>query len=488
MTTLSFAPPTGLTDTERELYQLNLAQLTEKYNRAVMRSNFYNTRKLLDEVGFSIPPNMRNIEAVLGWPAKAVDGLASRLKLIGFVEPGQAEPNEDLDYLFAQNRMAIEWPMTQISTLTHGCAFVAVTPGDVAGGEPEVLIQTMPATEATGIWDVRKRRLTSALWQPEMEAMQKTRAILFTEENTVEMSRDRTGPWTIKRTPNKLPRLPVTMVVHRPQLTRPYGASRINRSVQYLTQLAMRTLLRTEVSAEFYSSPQRYAMGADPEAFIGEDGEAITAWETVLGKVWLMGKDEDGDVPSVGQFAQATMQPHIEMMRMITTLFAGETSLPVSTLGIVHDNPASAAAIDAAWADMVQQAELSQVELGIPVLEIAQNALMVSENKRELTKPLVLMKPKWTDPSIPTRSAMADAVTKEIAAGVLLPHSRIALEKLGYAESEIVQIQAEHKAAKEEQAQLDAQVMNPVPGGPPSAPGNSGAPPAKPGASFPPGR
>ena len=39
------------------------------------------------------------------------------------------------------------------------------------------------------------------------------------------------------------------------------------------------------------------------------------------------------------------MQPHMDMIRTDVALFSGETGIPVNALGIIHDNPASDAAI-----------------------------------------------------------------------------------------------------------------------------------------------
>jgi hypothetical protein len=377
--------------------------------------------------------------------------------------------------------MAVEWPQLQTSACIHGCGFVAVTPGDEDSGEPKTLVQTMSASEATGVWDVRKRRLTSALWTPSLEGTSTDiQAVLFTEENTVEMSRSGYGgEWKVNRIPNPLKRCPVTLVALQPQLGRPFGKSRITRSVKYLTQMAARTLLRTEVGAEFYNAPQRWAMGANMDDFVDDAGNPISSWETVLGNIWLMGKDEEGDVPTVGQFAQQSMEPNVSMMRMITTLFAGETSLPVSSLGVIHDNPASAAAIDAAWADMTSLAELCQVDFGVQAVEIAQNMLMIERDIEELPKELVRLRPKWRDASTPTKAAMADAVTKEISAGVLIAQSRIALEKLGYDEAEIIEIQAEHEEEEKKKAERDP--LRVVPGALNGEPDAGGDPEAQPG-------
>lgn len=467
-------PMAELLPDENEALLKLLSQLSEKRPRAVMRSNFYNTKKILDRVGFSIPPSMANLDAVLGWPTKAVDGLSGRLHLGGFVLPEQSGIHEDLEEMFLLNRMATEWPQAQTSTFVHGCSFIAVTPGDVEAGEPEVMIQAMPATEATGIWDVRLRRLTSALWLPDADAQLNKTCILFLPKKTVSMTRDNTGPWKIRRIPNGLPRVPVTPLVYRGQLGRPFGMSRLSRAVIYLCQMAARTLLRTEVGSEFYSSPQRYAMGATAEDFIDENGNTISAWDTVLGKTWLIGRDEEGNIPTVGQFPQATMMPHIEVMRLITTLFAGETSLPVGSLGIIHDNPASAAAIDAAWADMVSLAELCQVELGQAAVEVAQNVMMVRDKQAKLPKELIRLKPKWRNAATPTQAAMADATTKLVGVGILPPDSAVTLEGLGYDSTDITRIQADHEKAKTAGERYIAALSTTLNGGIDGPPGNSG--------------
>jgi Phage portal protein, SPP1 Gp6-like len=495
-------PPKGLTDKEVELLKANMTVLQHKHNRNVLRSNYYNIKKLLDKIGFSVPPEMRTLEAVLGWPAKAVDGLAGRIHLEGFVDAGKSGgTQDDLDEQFILNGMASEWPQVWVSTLIHGISFVAVTPGDVESGEPKVLIQSMPASEATGIWDVRRRQLSSALWcpQPVVEALggftQPQIAVLFTPESIVTLEREgNSAPWEVDRVKNPLEnRLPVTPLRYKPQLSRPYGASRINKAVMYLTQLAMRTMLRTEVSAEFYSSPQRWAMGVDPEAFVDEDGNDISPWVTILGKIWTIGRDDDGDLPTVGQFPQATMQPHIEQLRSVASMFSAETALPLNSLGIVQDNPASAEAIEAAWSDMVQLAEGCQVDLGVPASHIAQNVMMTL-NKGSKPDKYLKLTPKWRDASTPTKAAMADAITKLVGAGVLQPDSEVALEGLGYDATDIERIRAEHKKAKEDDPQaklmtaLNTQAMEPgappVPGQQPAAPAPAappnGAQPAKP--------
>ena len=157
--------------------------------------------------------------------------------------------------------------------------------------------------------------------------------------------------------------------------------------------------------------------------------------------------DEDGKTPTVHQFPQMSQQPHIDHLRSIATMFAGASDLPVSSLGIIHDNPASADAIEAAWYDLVGIAEQCQTELGVAAVEMAQNALMLATGEG-LSDDLVALSSKWRDADKPTKQAQTQATIMQIQAGMLRPDSTVALEQTGYSETDIARIQAEHERAR----------------------------------------
>jgi hypothetical protein len=458
--------------TEAEQFTLSqlVSQLDVKRPRLAVRDAYYDGKKRLDRYGISIPPQMRDLETVIGWPSKTCDVLASRLHLGGFVIPGQSSSDTGIEDIFAANSMAVEIPQAFVSTFIHGVSFVAVTGGDTSVGEPDVLIQTMPATEATGLWDGRRRRLAAALWMPVFDARSRKpqTVVLYLEDQVITLSKEYGGKWRAERAFHSLGRVPVVPLRYRPRMGRPFGMSRISRAVISLTDQAVRTLLRTEVSAEFYSSPQRYMLGADESAFQGPNGEARTQWETVLGRMLVIGRDGNENVPEVGQFAQMSMQPHAEHLRSIAMMFAGETAIPPSNLGIIHDNPASAEAIDAAWADMVGVAELCQVELGSGLTEVAQLAVMTRDGLSAVPDELLRLRPKFRDASTPTKQAQTQSTVMQIQAGVLRPDSEVALEQLGYDQTDIERIQAEHRRSAVSSlvsgigARLDAAAADPV--------------------------
>ena len=65
-------------------------------------------------------------------------------------------------------------------------------------------------------------------------------------------------------------------IIHRPDAVRPFGRSRITRAAMYHQKYAKRTLERSDITAEFYSFPQKYVLGMDPDA------EQFDTWKAYL--------------------------------------------------------------------------------------------------------------------------------------------------------------------------------------------------------------
>ena len=74
---------------------------------------------------------------------------------------------------------------------------------------------------------------------------------------------------------------------------------------------AMRTVKRSEIAAEFYSFPQKYVVGTDP------DLEPINKWKATMSSLLEFTKGEGGDKPQLGQFAQQSMSPHNDQLKNV---------------------------------------------------------------------------------------------------------------------------------------------------------------------------
>lgn len=429
----SSVPVQGLSEDEKETLSQLWRVWTFKLRRNMLRAQYYDQHNVLKDLEIAIPPHLTDLELVLGWPAKAVDVLARRCRLDGFVLPGSEDDPFGVSDLWRSNDMGLELPQTLTSALVQSCAFLTVTRGDTGQGEPDVLVSSHSALYASGLWDSRRRRLKAALTITDMDDIGRvTGWALFIPGVTVTafFEDDR---WNVDRFEHGLDRLPVEVLPYKPRLDRPFGVSRISRAVMGLADSALRTLFRMEVHAEFFSSPQRYAMGADESMFVDGDGEPISQWEAILGRVWAAGRDPDtGDVPQLGQFAQASPQPHTEQLRSLAAMFCSETSLPLNALGIVQDNPSSAEAIEAAERDLIIEARYAMDCFGPRLCRAMATAVQIRDDVDAPPKELQKLDVLWRDPEQPMQSSAGDFLIKIVQAMPWLAESKIPLEQLGW--------------------------------------------------------
>jgi hypothetical protein len=166
---------------------------------------------------------------------------------------------------------------------------------------------------------------------------------------------------------------------------------------------------RSEISAEFFSFPQKYALGTDPEA------ERLDKWSAAMSAMIEITKDESGDRPVVGQFQQQTMTPHIEHLRMLGSLFAGETGLTLEDLGFSSGNPTSSEAIKASHENLRLKARAAQRTFGSGFLNAGYLAACIRDRQPYRRQQFYLTKPKWEpvfEPDATAMSGIGDAALK----------------------------------------------------------------------------
>src|SRR5690606_38856407 len=236
----------------------------------------------------------------------------------------------------------------------------------------------------------------------------------------------------------------VEPLTFRPELDRPFGHSRISRAVMSLTDSGVRTILRSEVSAEFFSSPQRYALGAEEGAFAGDSAK----WKAVMGRMLSISRDEEGEIPTLGQFPQQSMEPHLAHLRALAAMFAGETGVPVSSLGIIHDNPSSADAIYAAKEDLVVEANAANRVWGSALRRAATTAVMLRDGLTEAPGELRALQAKWRNPATPSVVSASDAMLKQVQAIPWIAESDVARESMGYDQATIERLVADRRRAR----------------------------------------
>ena len=430
----------GLTSDEQAQFEALANTIARKAVANLTRRRLYDAKYRVPDLRIAIPPQLRGLELVVGWPGMVVDVLEERLDWDGFVVPGSTD-DLGISEIVADNQLDLDQSLAHLGSLIYGVDFVAVGSGD--SGEPDPLITVESPMSTTIEYDFRRRRGVAGLSLVWDHATSSTSAAsLFLPDETIRLERNSSGRLQVEdRDQHNLGRLGLVQLVNRPDVGSRGGRSEMTPAVVSHTESAVRTLLGAEVSREFYSSPQRYLLGADEAAFVDADGNRKTGWETILGRVWAVDRDENGDLPEIGQFAAASPAPYLELLRGYAQLVAAEAGMPSSYLGFVTDNPSSADAIRAGEARLVKRAERRQKVFGAAWSEVMRLALLIRDGE----VPPVAPEPLWRDASTPTRAAAADEAVKLVAAGVLPADSEVALERLGFSEIDRKRLQADRR-------------------------------------------
>jgi len=461
----------GLPDNETKMLRDLITVWDKKRKRNKLRLSYYSFKNKLNDFGISIPDKLKDVETLVGWPAMAVDKLAARSRFDGFVfKDEDKETAEIMHGIVKGNRLKTLYKESVYDELLFSCVFLTVSKGKEKEGEPPAIISAYTPLDASALWNRRKKRIKCGMTIIDVERNEQTGTEepvwlnLYTDDAVWEIKKTKKG-WTSRKNGHSMGRPLMEPLVYKPRLNRPFGVSRINRAVMSITDSAMREALRTEVGAEFYTSPQKYILGADEDMLNGK-----SEWEAYIGALLALTRDENGEVPQVGMFSQGSMQPHTEYMRSLAARFSGETSIPISELGVIHDNPASAEAIYAAKESLVGEAEdLNEIN-GDALSEIAAMAIALAKGKKlsELDEKERSVMPRFKNPAKPSLVSQADAIIKVVGAIPYVAESDIALEELGFSEEQILRLQSA-KAQMEAKKLIAAQMQQPGQGGDRSA-------------------
>lgn len=352
----------------------------------------------IEDISGIIPDSFKWLTSALGWCAKAVDSLADRIMFDSF-ENDDYEINE----IFRLNNSDILFDSSVLSALISSCSFIYI--GREADGYPS--LQVIDGGNATGIIDPVTNLLTEGYAvlerdeynKPVLEAyFQPYRTEYYVNSSLkAEMMLNHNAPYAL-----------LVPIINRPDAKRPFGHSRISRACMSLTQSALRTLKRSEVSAEFYSIPQKYIIG------LSEDSEFNGRYATMASFLDI-GKDENGDKPSVGQFQQQSMTPYTEQLKTIASIFAGETGLTLDDLGFSLSNPSSSESIKASHENLRLTARKAQRTFGTGFLNAGYLSACVRDNftydRRAFTKTSPLWLPIF-EPDVSSLGGIGDAILK----------------------------------------------------------------------------
>lgn len=450
-------PSLQLSDDESRVLQWLTMRLFDQRPYLQLRGLYYDGLQKMQDLGISIPPSLKGLRTIMGWPQIGIDALDERCIVEGFRYPGTTETDEDLAGIWQANNLDGESSLAQLDAMIYGRCYITVGPGDDAtNGEP--LITAESPINMTASWSARMRRPVAALqlfldtdFTSDMYGQEV--AALYLPDRTIYMARTNatgspitgTGSWEITdRDDHNLGRLPVVRMANRQRLANRDGLSEITAAWMNITDSACRTLLGMEVGREFHAAPRRYVIGAAEDAFVRSDGSSVSAWDTYLGKIWGIERDEEGQLPQVGEFKTGDPKAYTELIDTYTQIMSGLAALPAEYLGMnSHGNPTSADAIRAQEARLVKRVQRKMVAFGEAWEDTLRVALMVRDGR--VPDQAHRIETDWIDPNTLTLAASSDAITKQVAEGILPRKSDVGLKRLGYTAVERARIALERR-------------------------------------------
>lgn len=353
-------------------------KLDNHARRVITRYKQYDMKYQDMNVGITIPPEIRNrYRSVLGWTAKAVDSLADRLVFREF-----ENDNFEMNEIFDMNNPDVFFDSAVLSAMIASCSFVYISKGE--NDIPR--LQVIEANNATGVIDPITGLLTEGYAVLSRDEQGKPDLEAHFLPGRTDFYREGKRADSIS---NKVDYPLLAPIIHRPDAVRPFGRSRITRAGMYYQRYAKRTLERADITAEFYSFPQKYVVGTH------QDSEPMDAWKATVTSMLEFTKDEDGDAPKLGQFTTSSMSPFTEQLRTAAAGFAGETGLTLDDLGFVSDNPSSAEAIKASHENLRLAGKKAQRSLGSGLLNVGYLSACLRDDFPYLRSQVYQTKPKW---------------------------------------------------------------------------------------------
>lgn len=348
--------------------------------RVDMRYKQYAMQHTEQMVGITIPPEIRRrYRSVIGWCAKGVDSLADRLVFREF-ENDDFEVND----IFKVNNPDVFFDSVVLSALIASCSFVYIS----KGVDDEPRLQVIGAGDATGVIDPITGLLTEgyAVLERDENGFASLEAhflpgqtnYYYKDKNIEDISVSHNFPHPL-----------LVPVIHRPDEARPFGRSRISRAGMYFQRYAKRTLERADITAEFYSFPQKYVTG------LSNDAEPMESWKATVSSMLQFTKDDDGEKPTLGQFTTSSMSPFTEQLRTAAAGFAGEMGLTLDDLGFVSDNPSSVEAIKASHENLRLAGRKAQRSLGSGLLNVAYIAACLRDDFPYARSQFINTTPIW---------------------------------------------------------------------------------------------
>ena len=416
------------------------------------KEKYYEGAVTLGDVnlGIALPDGLNNLQIGCEWGAKTVDVLASRSMFDGFVSQDGNEIDE-LNRIMDANNLITQYMKACKDELKFGCTFATLSADDANGCK----IRFHSPQTASALWNGEKGRIDCGMAivdtapdEKNAKSWTPSRINYYTDDAIWELTR--TGSiWTAEEHKHLLGQPLMIAMVWNGTSLKPFGRSRIKYPIRALIDGYIRTIANASIALEFDTTPQKYLLGITDEQY---DMVVSDKFKQYVGSIIAATNNpETGEKPTFGQLAQGSLQPHVEMIRILATQFSAATGLTVTDTGVVNDaNPTSSDAILAQSQTLVLLAEQLNSGNGDSLKLIAQMAIAISQNKTldELTEEESNVIAHFKNPAMPSVAVTADAAIKIATSRPEFSSTDTFLEMVGFNQADIRRIKAQEMRAR----------------------------------------
>lgn len=437
-----------------ELTRERLLELVREFNAHArpnaLKRRYYEGNIRLSEVnlGLALPKGMRGLEIHCAWGEKAVDVLAARSRFDGFVGRN-GETADAINAIARANNLTAEYPMAARNELTYGCDFATLSRDDAIGCR----IRFHSPETAAALWSDEAGRIDCGLAVADVQrtrsGAEPTEVVYYDESATWALRLDERGRWYGEREEHRMGRPLMVPLTWNATRAKPFGRSRLKKPIRSLIQGYVRTLANATIALEFSTAPQKYLLGVTDDQYEAVTSDKFRAYVGSL--IAATQNPETGQNPEFGQLPQGTLEPHIAMLRMLSTQFSAASGLTVTDVGVVNDaNPTSSDAILAQSQTLVLMAEQLNAGNGDALNTIAQMATAIARGVSldELTDDERGVMAHFRNPAMPSVSVTADAAMKIASARPGFAQTDTFLEMVGFDLPDVRRIDAEEVRAR----------------------------------------
>ena len=451
--TNNIAEARGLPEKERETLRRLISIFNQHSGANAIKRRYYEGHISLNEVnlGLALPKGMTGLEIGCAWGEKAVDVLAARSMFDGFVG-ANGEDAEAMNRIMNANRLQSEYMKACRDELKYGCTFATLSADERIGCR----IRFHSPETAAAEWDGKKGRISAGFaviaTEKRMESDEPMPSVIHfhTEDAVWEIRRSLDDTeWRAAGYGHIMGRPLMEPLIWNATSGKPFGRSRLKEPVRRLIQGYVRTVANATIGLEFSTSPQKYLLGVSDDQYDAIINDSFRQYVGSL--IASTTNPETGANPAFGQLPQGTIEPHVQMLRMLSTQFSAATGLTVTDVGVVNDaNPTSSEAILAQSQTLILMAEQLNAGNGDGLYMIGQMAQAIANKVTldELDEDARDVVPHFKNPAMPSIAVMADAAIKIATARPEFGQTDVFMEMNGFDQADIRRIKAQESRAR----------------------------------------